>query len=88
MRKVLKLGPAQLALLQEFARPLPQDPSALAAVIKALPIQHEGLRPMDEAISVAGGVSFGAVNDGLMLTRFRVFACGEMLDWEARPAAI
>lgn len=84
LRKVLKLGPAQIALLQEFARPLPQEANDLATVIKALPIRHAGLRPMDEAISVAGGVSFEGLDPGLMLNPMPgVFACGEMLDWEA-----
>ncbi|MBT2131711.1 TIGR03862 family flavoprotein [Aliiroseovarius lamellibrachiae] len=84
LRKVLKLGPAQIALLQEFARPLPQDAKDLAALVKALPIRHAGLRPTDEAISVAGGVSFEGLDAGLMLNPMPgVFACGEMLDWEA-----
>ena len=84
LRKVLKLGPAQIALLQEFARPLPQEANDLATVIKALPIRHTGLRPMDEAISVAGGVAFDALDKGLMLNAIPgVFASGEMLDWEA-----
>ena len=84
LRKSLRLDPAKIALLQEFARPLPSDPNALAAVIKALPIVHQGPRPIDEAISTAGGVSFDALDDGLMLKELpSVFACGEMLDWEA-----
>ncbi len=89
LRKQLKLGPAQMALLREFGRPnssqpLPQDPSALSAVIKALPIRHQGLRPIDEAISVAGGVRFEGLDSGLMIRALPgVFACGEMLDWDA-----
>ena len=53
LRKRLKLSPAQIALAQEMARPLPQDAKALADLLKALPISHAGLRPMDEAISTA-----------------------------------
>jgi len=84
LRKVLKLGAARTALLQEFGRPFPQDPAALAARIKALPIHHAGLRPLDEAISTAGGVPRAALDDGLMLTALPgVFCAGEMLDWEA-----
>ncbi|MEY8803349.1 TIGR03862 family flavoprotein [Leisingera sp. XS_AS12] len=84
LRKVLKLGAARMAVLQEFARPLPQDPADLAALIKALPVRHEGLRPMDEAISTAGGVRREAVDDTLMLkARPGIFCAGEMLDWEA-----
>ncbi|MEO1106965.1 MAG: TIGR03862 family flavoprotein [Pseudomonadota bacterium] len=84
IRKVLKLGPTRTALLTEFGRPLPSAPDALARLIKSLPVRHAGLRPIDEAISTAGGVSRDAVNDGLMLTNLPgVFCAGEMLDWEA-----
>lgn len=84
LRKRLKLTPAQIALLQEMARPLPQNAEALAALLKNLPIAHAGLRPMDEAISTAGGIRLDALDDGLMLRDLPgVFAAGEMLDWEA-----
>ncbi|NRP26268.1 tRNA 5-methylaminomethyl-2-thiouridine biosynthesis bifunctional protein MnmC [Aliiroseovarius sp. xm-m-379] len=84
LRKQLKLGPAQIALLQEFARPLPQAPEQLASLIKAVPIRHEGSRPLDEAISVAGGLRFEELDQGLMIRALSgVFACGEMLDWDA-----
>ena len=79
----LGLSPAAAALVQEFARPLPEG-KALAAVLKALPVPHAGPRPLDEAISVAGGIPAGALTDGLELRALPgVFACGEMLDWEA-----
>jgi len=72
------------ALLMECVRPLPDDPAELAAVIKFLPILHAGLRPMDEAISTAGGVPFAALDTGLMLKSHPgTFCAGEMLDWEA-----
>jgi len=81
LRKVLRLDPVRIALLSEFGRPFPDD---LAPLIKALPIRHAGPRPMDEAISTAGGVRFDALTDGLMLRdRPGVFCAGEMLDWEA-----
>lgn len=84
LRKALKLTPAQIALMQEFARPLPQEPSELAARIKSLPVRHQGLRPMDEAISTAGGVCHEALDAGLMLKEIPgTFCAGEMLDWEA-----
>ena len=84
LRKVLKLDPARIAVLQEFGRPLPQKPSDLAEVIKALPVKHAGLRPIDEAISTAGGVAREALNEGLMMKQMPgVFCAGEMLDWEA-----
>lgn len=85
LRKTLKLNPTKIALLQEFARPLPADPNALAKVIKALPIHHQGPRPIDEAISTAGGLPFDALDTGLMIREMPgVFAAGEMLDWDAQ----
>ncbi|MBL4768706.1 MAG: TIGR03862 family flavoprotein [Rhodobacteraceae bacterium] len=84
LRKTLKLGAVRTALLQEFGRPLPQTPDLLAKLIKSLPISHNGLRPLDEAISTAGGVKQSALDQGLMLTELPgVFCAGEMLDWEA-----
>lgn len=81
LRKALGLTPVQIALLNEFARPFPDD---LASVIKALPIPLGPPRPIDEAISTAGGVRRDALDDQLMLLdRPGTFACGEMLDWEA-----
>lgn len=81
LRKNLKLSPVKQALLMEFARPLPADP---APMLKALPVPHQGPRPMDEAISTAGGLRFDALDEHLMLRdQPGVFAAGEMLDWEA-----
>lgn len=60
------------------------DPVALAHAIKALPITVVAARPLDEAISTAGGVAFEALNAHLMATALPgVFCAGEMLDWEA-----
>ena len=60
------------------------DPARLAAGIKALPLTLVAPRPLDEAISSAGGVRFEAVDEALMLrARPGVFVAGEMLDWEA-----
>jgi uncharacterized flavoprotein (TIGR03862 family) len=83
LRKVLRLDPAKLALLQEFGRPLPEG-NALAKLLKTLPIPHQGARPMDQAISTAGGVAWDALTEGLMLKPLPgVFVAGEMIDWEA-----
>jgi uncharacterized flavoprotein (TIGR03862 family) len=84
LRKAIRLDPARISLLQEFARPLPSVTADLARVIKALPIRHAGPRPMDEAISTAGGIAASALTRDLMLRDMPgVFAAGEMLDWEA-----
>jgi uncharacterized flavoprotein (TIGR03862 family) len=78
------LDAAKAALLMECARPLPADPAALAARIKALPVPHQGPRPMDEAISTAGGIRQGSVDHGLQLRALpHIFVAGEMLDWDA-----
>lgn len=60
------------------------DPRQLAAGIKQLPLRLRSPRPLDEAISTAGGVCFEALDEWLMLrARPGVFCAGEMLDWEA-----
>jgi uncharacterized flavoprotein (TIGR03862 family) len=60
------------------------DPARLAAAIKALPITLTAPRPLAEAISSAGGVTFAALDQRLMLSNLPgVFCAGEMLDWEA-----
>ena len=60
------------------------DPAQLATAIKALPLRLIAPRPIDEAISSAGGVRFDALDKHLMLNTLPgVFCAGEMLDWEA-----
>jgi len=60
------------------------DPARLAAAIKALPLRLLAPRPLDEAISSAGGVKFEGLDQGLMIRALPgVFCAGEMLDWEA-----
>lgn len=84
LRKTLRLHPVSLALAREWASPLPSDPVALARTLKAVPLRHNGPRPLDEAISTVGGLPKTALTDGLMLkARPGVFCAGEMLDWDA-----
>lgn len=60
------------------------DPVALAHAIKALAVTVVATRPLDEAISTAGGVDFGELDSHLMLRSHPgIFCAGEMLDWEA-----
>ena len=60
------------------------DPARLAAAIKALPLRLVAPRPLEEAISSAGGVAFEALDERLMIRILPgVFCAGEMLDWEA-----
>jgi uncharacterized flavoprotein (TIGR03862 family) len=58
--------------------------ASLAAGIKALAIVLQSTRPLDEAISSAGGVAWSSLGDDYQLTAMpSVFCAGEMLDWEA-----
>lgn len=60
------------------------DPARLAAAIKALPLRLVAPRPLEEAISTAGGVPFNALDEQLMIRALPgLFCAGEMLDWEA-----
>jgi uncharacterized flavoprotein (TIGR03862 family) len=69
----------ELAPAEAFA-----DPALLARAVKLLPLTMIKPRPLDEAISTAGGVSFEALDERLMLKPLPgVFCAGEMLDWEA-----
>jgi uncharacterized flavoprotein (TIGR03862 family) len=81
----LGLGGVKGALLHEvLGRALPGAPAELAAAIKALPLTLAAPRPIDEAISTAGGVMFEALDECLMLKNLPgQFCAGEMLDWEA-----
>ena len=75
----LGLSPAAIGLILEFGRGMDT-----VAAIQSLPIPLSGPRPLDEAISVAGGIAAAAIGPNLELRALpRVFACGEMLDWEA-----
>jgi uncharacterized flavoprotein (TIGR03862 family) len=73
------------ALLRELASAAAfNDPALLASAIKALPIELIRPRPLDEAISTAGGIPFERLTPGLMLKQLPgTFCAGEMLDWEA-----
>ncbi len=69
----------ELLAKEDFAQPV-----KLAAAIKALPVTVTATRPLDEAISTAGGVRFSDLDSNLMLNRLPgIFCAGEMLDWEA-----
>ncbi len=77
------LTPVAAALVRE-AGELPTDPKALADRIKKVRLRVSGLRPLDRAISSAGGITFAEIDDAFMLRRRPgTFVAGEMLDWEA-----
>ncbi len=81
----LGLQGVKAALLHELLpREAFADTTQLAQGIKALPLRVLATRPLDEAISTAGGVCFEALDKSLMLKALPgVFCAGEMLDWEA-----
>jgi uncharacterized flavoprotein (TIGR03862 family) len=85
LKSRLGIAGLKLALLHEVlgAEGL-ADVDRLAEALKALPLTLAAPRPLDEAISTAGGVAFDALDHRLMLrNRPGVFCAGEMLDWEA-----
>lgn len=89
LKSRLKIDGIKAALLHELlSKEEMREPQELAIAIKALPVHLKSARPMDEAISTAGGVAFEGLNADLMLAKMNsqhegIFCAGEMLDWEA-----
>ena len=85
LKSVLGLPPLKLALLHEVLGPHGVDDALrLALALKALPLTLVATRPVDEAISTAGGVLLEAMTpEGMLQALPGVFCSGEMLDWEA-----
>ncbi|MDO9483298.1 MAG: TIGR03862 family flavoprotein [Hydrogenophaga sp.] len=85
LKSRLGLDGIKMALLNELLdKDALHDPHRLAAAIKALPVRLAVARPIDEAISTAGGVQWPALDAALMVkAQPGVFCAGEMLDWEA-----
>jgi hypothetical protein len=85
LKSRLNIEGIKAAILHELlSKEQMNDPAQLAAAIKTLPITLVAARPLDEAISTAGGVLFEAIDQNLMLEQLPgVFCAGEMLDWEA-----
>jgi uncharacterized flavoprotein (TIGR03862 family) len=79
------LDGAKAALIRELvAKDMWQDAPQLAQQVKHLKMVFTGFRPIEEAISCAGGVKREVLSNQLQLkTNPYVFACGEMLDWDA-----
>jgi uncharacterized flavoprotein (TIGR03862 family) len=85
LRRHAGIEGVKAGLLREFCPPETlQSADRLAAAIKSLPLVVTAARPLDEAISSAGGVTFEGLDENLMLSgQPGVFCAGEMLDWEA-----
>lgn len=85
LRKQLSLTGSKLALLKALiSKEQMQDLAALPHLLKQLPQTLQSCRPIDEAISTAGGVAMTALTDGLMIKSMPgTFCVGEMLGWDA-----
>ena len=85
LESVVGLKGVKVALLHEVLdRDALADLGRVAATLKALPITVTATRPLDEAISSAGGIGLDALDGGQMVQSLPgVFCAGEMLDWEA-----
>ena len=80
----VRVGLLHESLGRERFNAIATDAAALGQAIKRLSITLHRARPIEEAISSAGGIRFDALDTLLMLTAHPgVFAAGEMLDWEA-----
>jgi predicted flavoprotein YhiN len=79
------LSPLEINLLREASgNSPPSEAQALAKAIKGVALPVAAIRPIERAISTAGGLAREALDDTLMLAACPgVFAAGEMLDWEA-----
>ncbi|MGV3741464.1 MAG: TIGR03862 family flavoprotein [Burkholderiaceae bacterium] len=85
LQSKLGISGVKSALLRECTtKDAFNDPVLLGNSLKAFPLTLRAPRPLDEAISSAGGVRFEMLDEHLMLrTMPGVFCAGEMLDWEA-----
>ena len=85
LRKAAGIEGVKANLLRELASNADlNQPTRLATLIKALPVPVLRPRPIAEAISSAGGVSWDAIDDQYMLKACPgLFVAGEMIDWEA-----
>jgi hypothetical protein len=82
LRKALGLPPVAIALVQEVLHAGAH--ADLATLVKSLPLTTRAMSGLARAISSAGGIAWDALDANFMLrARPGVFACGEMLDWEA-----
>lgn len=80
--KYWRLSSAAIALIEETMKP--NDFKSLLAAVRQCQLRLTQPRPINEAISSAGGIDWNELNDELMLRRYPgVFCAGEMIDWDA-----
>lgn len=86
LRKILNLTPLMIALIYEKIKQnnLPLTPSTITKIIHNYDIEITKIRPIDKAISTAGGVDWQELDENLMLKKHKgVFIAGEMLNFDA-----
>jgi uncharacterized flavoprotein (TIGR03862 family) len=90
LKRCLRLSPAALALCyhltsSEQLQGSLREPAALAAWLKAFPLELVGTQPLSEVISSTGGLAWSELDGSLRLTRLNapMYAAGEMIDWDA-----
>ena len=85
LKRVAKLSPVKVALFYESISPeIRADLDKVAQRVKALTLEFDGMRPIDEAISTAGGVDCTQLTQNLMVPNIPgLFCAGEMLNWDA-----
>ena len=85
LEKAVGMKGVKVGLLHEFMQKEDfANVEKLASFIKRLPIPLIAPRPLDEAISSAGGLTFESLDENLMIRVLPgIFCAGEMLDWEA-----
>ena len=85
LRRAGGLTPVGIALMREMVgEQFPASSIERARIAKHVAVKLVAPRPIERAISSAGGVRFDQLDERLMLkSRPGVFVAGEMLDWEA-----
>lgn len=84
LKEDLKFNSTTIQLLKRLTKEVFINPISLSTYIKNYPILVNGLRPIDEVISTAGGVDFLELEESLNLKKYpNVYIAGEMIDWEA-----
>lgn len=85
LKSRLGIDGVKMGLLYELCTPAClAQPEALALSLKSLSVPLKSPRPVEEAISTAGGVAWSGITaGGMLMRRPGVYCAGEMLDWEA-----
>lgn len=83
--KVFNLNPMSLSVIKAFSdKNTYTDTGTFISSLKKLPVPVESLRPVEEAISVVGGLSTDEIDPDFSLKKFpQIYAIGEMIDWDA-----